>query len=277
MKLKSLSIALATTALVAMTLPAMAQDKSGTNVDAAAVGATPGGATTMGLAQELYALGVASGDALTVLTAAKLAASVDVASAEPAELDPATFVFEGDQEALRKKAAPAAAPAAPAPMMAKDDGTMAPRAVGKATFFDAMNEEEGASDAPADAAAMFAKAKELAADDEVLMGLIADAEAEGSRGRIGGAVSWLSRLPGGRTDVWEVPFYGNSYAEVAVVGDGDANLDVAVTDENGNVICYDVSWSDKLYCDFTPAWDGYFYVTVQNMGGSRNSYYLMTN
>ena len=48
-------------------------------------------------------------------------------------------------------------------------------------------------------------------------------------------------------------------------------------DENGNVICYDVSWSDKLYCDFTPAWDGYFYVTVQNMGGSRNSYYLMTN
>ena len=54
-------------------------------------------------------------------------------------------------------------------------------------------------------------------------------------------------------------------------------LDVAVTDENGNVICYDVSWSDKLYCDWTPAWDGYFYVTVQNMGGSRNSYYLMTN
>ena len=57
----------------------------------------------------------------------------------------------------------------------------------------------------------------------------------------------------------------------------DANLDVAVTDENGNVICYDVSWSDKLYCDWTPSWDGYFYVTVQNMGGSRNSYYLMTN
>ncbi len=276
MKLKSLSIALATTALVAMTLPAMAQDKSGTNVDAAAVGATPGGATTMGLAQELYALGVASGDALTVLTAAKLAASVDVASAEPAELDPAKFVFEGDQEALRKKVAPGPLQN-PAPMMVKEDAAKAPRAVGKATFFDAMNEEEGAADAPADAAAMFAKAKELAADDEVLMGLIADAEAEGSRGRIGGAVSWLSRLPGGRTDVWEVPFYGNSYAEVAVVGDGDANLDVAVTDENGNVICFDVSWSDKLYCDFTPSWDGYFYVTVQNMGGSRNSYYLMTN
>ena len=111
----------------------------------------------------------------------------------------------------------------------------------------------------------------------MLIGLIEDAQAEGSRGRIGGAVEWLSRLPAGQTDVWEIPFYGNSYAEIAVAGDGDADLDVAVTDENGNVICYDVSYSDRVYCDWTPAWDGYFYVTVQNMGGSRNSYYLLTN
>jgi hypothetical protein len=232
MTLKSLSIALATTALVALTLPASAQDKSGTNVDTAATG-TPGGATTMGLAQDLYAMGVASGDALTVLTAAKLAMSVEV----------------------------------------KDGGDIKKTTSGDMPTDDA----EGAAEAPADAVVMLAKAKELAADDDVLLGLIADAEAEGSRGRIGGAVSWMSRLPSGQTDVWEIPFYGASYAEVAVVGDGDANLDVAVTDENGNVICYDVSWSDKLYCDFTPAWDGYFYVTVQNMGGSRNSYYMMTN
>jgi hypothetical protein len=273
MTLKSLSVALATTALVALTVPALAQDKTGTNAGVPAADAAPGGASTMGLAQELYALGVAQGDALTVLAAAKLAASVDVATAEPAALDPATVAFEeGDQESFRKKAAPGA-PAAPAPMM--NDGT--PRAASRASFFSATSEDEGAADGPVSTDAMFAKAKELAADDEALIGLIDDAMAEGSRGRIGGAVQWLSRLPAGMTDVWEVPFYGNSYAEVAVVGDGDANLDVAITDENGNVICYDVSWSDKLYCDWTPAWDGYFYVTVQNMGGSRNSYYLMTN
>jgi hypothetical protein len=75
----------------------------------------------------------------------------------------------------------------------------------------------------------------------------------------------------------KIPFYGNSYAESRSSATATPNLDVAVTDENGNVICYDVSWSDKLYCDWTPSWDGYFYVTVQNMGGSRNSYYLMTN
>ena len=269
------AVALAAAALASVALPALSQDKSGPNLGPAAADAAPGGAATMGLAQELYALGSSQGDAVTVLAAAKLAASVDLAAAEPAALDPARIVFaEGDdQETLRKKAAPAAAPAAPAPMM--NDGT--PRAAAKATFFTATSDEEGASEAPVTAEEMFAKARELAADDETVLGLIDDALAEGARGRVGGAVEWLSRLPSGQTDVWEIPFYGNSYAEVAIVGDGDANLDVAVTDENGNVICYDVSWSDKLYCDWTPAWDGYFYVTVQNMGGSRNSYYLLTN
>ena len=154
------------------------------------------------------------------------------------------------------------------------DGT---RTASMATFSTATSDDNGASDGPVTADQMFAKATELAGDDDMLIGLIEDAQAEGSRGRIGGAVEWLSRLPAGQTDVWEIPFYGNSYAEIAVAGDGDADLDVAVTDENGNVICYDVSYSDRVYCDWTPSWDGYFYVTVQNMGGSRNSYYLLTN
>jgi hypothetical protein len=266
------SLALAAT--LATAVSALAQDKSGPNLAAAATEASPGGAATIGLAQELYALGAAQGDAVTVLAAAKLAASVDLTAAEPTSLDPAKIVFaDGALETLRKKAAPAAAPAAPAPMM--NDGT--PRAAAKATFFTATSQEEGAAEAPVTAEAMFVKARELAVDDDSVLGLIDDAMAESSRGRVGGAVEWLSRLPSGQTDVWEIPFYGNSYAEVAIVGDGDANLDVAVTDENGNVICYDVSWSDKLYCDWTPAWDGYFYVTVQNLGGSRNSYFLLTN
>lgn len=229
MTTKSLFAALATTALVSLTLPVMAEDK-GTNVNTTATG-TKGGVATMALAQDLYALGMANKDALTVLTAAKLAASVDV------------------KEVEQKK---------------KTEGT------------ETAGQEDGV-DAPVDAAAMMASAKELAGEDEVLAGLIEDAEAEGARGRIGGASSTLSRLPAGQTDVWEVPFYGDSYAEIAVVGDGDANLDVLVTDENGNTICYDVSWSDKVYCDFVPSWNGYFYVTVQNNGGKRNSYYLMTN
>jgi hypothetical protein len=121
MILKSVSRVLATTALVALTLPALAQDKSGQNVAPTAEGTAPGGASTMALAQELYAVGVAQGDAVTVLAAAKLAASVDVATAEPAALDPAKVTFDEGEASFAKKAAPAAAPAAPAPMM--NDGT----------------------------------------------------------------------------------------------------------------------------------------------------------
>lgn len=230
MKLKAISVAFATTALVALSAPVIAQDKSGPNVDTAATG-TKGGVAQLALAQDLYALGMAQQDALTVLTAAKLAAGVDLAEVERE----------------------------------------------KETKGDAATEEADVADAPVDAAAMMAAARTLAGEDETLVGLIEDAEAEGSRGRIGGASRTLSRLPAGQVDVWKVPFYGNSYAEVAVVGDGDANLDVLVTDENGNTICYDVSWSDKVYCDFVPAWNGYFFITVENAGRKRNSYYLLTN
>jgi hypothetical protein len=270
---RALSRVLATTTLVALSLPALAQDESGPNLGPDAEGAAPGGASTMSLAQELYAMGLSQGDAVTVLAAAKMAASVDAVTAEPAALDPATMTFDEGETTFRKKAAPAAVPAAPAPM--GTDGT--PRAVAKASFFNATSEEDGAADAPVSADAMFARSKELTAGDDALLAVIESAMAEGPRDRIGGAVSWPSRLAAGTTDVWEVPFYGNLRAEIAVIGDGDANLDVVVTDETGNVICGDVSWSDSLYCDFTPARDGYFYVTVENLGRARNSYHLMTN
>ncbi len=230
MKLKTLSIVLATTVVAGLGAPLSAQDKTAKNVDPAGTG-TRGGVAQMAMAQDLYAMGMAQKDALTVLTAAKLAAGVDRTDVER-ELE---------------------------------------------TKVGTRTEQADVADAPVDAATMLAAAATLAGEDEVLAGLVEDAGAEGSRGRIGGASQTLSRLPAGAIDTWKVPFYGNSYAELAVLGDGDANLDVLVTDENGNTICYDVSWSDKIYCDFVPAWNGYFQVTVENTGVKRNSYYLMTN
>lgn len=228
---KTLFPALVTTALVALSLPAFAQDATkGPNVVSSDTG-TKGPIATYEMAQDLYTLGLADKDALTVLTAAKLANSVDVKDVER------KVETKGDETA------------------GQEDGV----------------------DAPVGVDAMLASAKDLAGEDEVMLAMIEDVAAAGSRGRIGGASRTLSRLSAGRTDTWEVPFYGNSYAELAVIGDGDANLDVLVTDENGNTICYDVSWSDKIYCDFVPSWNGYFYVTVQNNGSKRNSYYLMTN
>ena len=146
----------------------------------------------------------------------------------------------------------------------------------KIADLDITEEGEGV-DAPVDAAMMLAAAKDAAGEDPAFLALIEDAEAEGSRGRIGGPSKTLSRLRAGHTDVFEVPFYGGRLAELAILGDGDADLDLVVTDENGNTICLDRSFSDKLYCSFTPRWDGYFYVGVKNMGRIRNSYYILTN
>ncbi len=54
----------------ALSAPVIAEDKTGSNVNTEAAG-EPGGTATLALAYELYDMGVASGDALTVLTAAK--------------------------------------------------------------------------------------------------------------------------------------------------------------------------------------------------------------
>lgn len=141
---------------------------------------------------------------------------------------------------------------------------------------DVTEEGEGV-DKPAGLEEMFAAASELAGGDPAVEGLIEDAMAEGSRGRVGGASRTLSRLRAGKTDVFRSAFHGGQLAEVAILGDGDANLDLLVTDENGNTICLDRSYSDRIYCSFTPAWTGNFVIYVKNQGRIRNSYYILTN
>lgn len=193
----------------------------------------PGGARIFAMAQDLYLLGVANKDALTVLTAARLAGSV---------------ALQDGAEVKKETRGTAVA-----------------------------GSDDGDSDGPVTVPQMLAMAKELAGEDDLILSLIDDAEVEGARGRVGGAIQRLSGLHGGLTDVWEVPFYGASQSEVAIIGNGDTNLDVLITDANGNTVCVDVSASDKMMCDFVPAENGYFYVTVQNKGESKNSYYLLTN
>lgn len=231
MPLTSLTRIFVTTALVGFAVPVSAQDKTGPNMDEAATG-QPGGVAQYDMAQNLYALGVANKDALMTLTAAKLAAGVQMTDVEP----------EG----------------------AQTPGT-------------GVVEETDIVDAPADAAMMLASARAFAADDETLLGLIEDVEAEGARGRIGGASRKLSRLPAGAIDEWKIPFYGNSYAEIGVSGDGDAPLSVVVTDENGNRVSCPARAFATFYCDFVPRWNGYFNISVMNQGTRRNSYYLLIN
>ncbi len=66
-------------------------------------------------------------------------------------------------------------------------------------------------------------------------------------------------------------------ARVAVIGDGDTDLDLLVYDENGNLIASDTDYTDKCLVEFAPRWTGTFLVRVVNNGYVHNNYLLLTN
>ena len=77
MGLKSLSKCLVASALAALSAPALAQDRSGLNIEEFATGER-GGVAQFNLAQQLYAMGVKNQEALLVVTAARLASGVQM-------------------------------------------------------------------------------------------------------------------------------------------------------------------------------------------------------
>lgn len=206
-----------------------AQEQSGPNVNPGGVAAKGAVASYM-LAQDLFVLGQANNDALTVLTAARLAGSVrlDAAALQP--------------EPLSKAKAEAQSFAS-----------------------------------PADVQQIMAAAKTLAAPDERLDPLLLDPDAMDAIGPIAPIKSSASKLAPGQSERWKLAFFGDSHAELAVLGGGGSNLDMLVTDEAGNTICFEAGPSDHAYCDFVPARNGYFTVTVQNSGEAGDAYLLLTN
>ena len=278
-------------------------------------------AATFALAQQVYQLGLRQEDALTVLSAARIAAGITIDPQTAEQIDPASVDGSALGRAMlaqRKKVA-TGAPAAPAPIMNEEgvssaaQTVMAKKAAPGAAAAPAaiMNEEEDvdlpallgspndiggrpirrislanntstapvASMAPAtaDVPTMLASARELAKDDEVLLGLISDAEAEGTRGRIGGATQYLAGIPTDMTDIWEIPFAARDGAELALIGDGSSLLGLIVMDDRGNEICFDTDELGVALCNFTPNRDAYFYALVINAGSAATNYALLTN
>ena len=213
--------------LLAALSPAAAQDQPVPNLTTAGRDA-PGGVARMFAAHQLYALGLANKDPLTVLNAARLAASVTLTdTARPHETA----------------------------------GT--PSKTGAAK--------------PTSPAEMFATATTLAAENDALLDLIDASRREAPFIPLTTVVSSKSSFAGEETDVWPVPFYGAALAEVAILGNGTSNLDLKISDENGNPVCQDVGPADTAYCSFYPAQNGSFLITVSNAGPAANGYLLLTN
>lgn len=125
---------------------------------------------------------------------------------------------------------------------------------------------------------MLASAEALAEGDEALTGLIADARVETTKGVASGPVYNIGSLGNGKGDTYPpIAFRGGEYAEVYVEAKAAVNLNLAIYDDKGRLVCSDTDISHIAYCGWTPASAGTFTLKVDNKGPVAADYALMTN
>lgn len=124
---------------------------------------------------------------------------------------------------------------------------------------------------------MFEEARILARGDETLNGLIEEAEAEQGRGRVTGPGYDTGFVSAYGTTYYNISFRGGQRAEVYASGPGITDLDMYVYDQNGNLICRDIDYSDNMSCAWTPNWTGPFQIQVRNLGSTGVSFNVVTN
>jgi hypothetical protein len=151
--------------------------------------------------------------------------------------------------------------------------TLAPVVTDRAALGGVAGEGE-----PLEWEAMLVRAAELGKDDPAVLELIADAWAEGTKGVASGPVYNIGSLGNGKGDTYPpIEFRGGEYAEVYVEAKAAVNLNLAVYDDKGRLVCSDTDISPIAYCGWTPAAGGSFTLKVDNKGPAGAEYALMTN
>ena len=99
--------------------------------------------------------------------------------------------------------------------------------------------------------------------------------------------SWVSHLPPeiayGRvvpsyTDwSYELQAAGGQPLRIAAIGDGAADIDMEVYDENNNLVCRDYDGDATPVCAMTPAWTGVFSAKIINKTGAATYVRLISN
>jgi hypothetical protein len=124
---------------------------------------------------------------------------------------------------------------------------------------------------------MLDRARGMAGDDAALLGLIEDVAAESAKGVLTGPIYRLAELPPGEVALPMLEFKGGEKAEVYVEAAPGTDLNLTIRDAEGRVVCADSHPSSIVYCNWTPAQDGAFTVTLENRSDTATDYALMTN
>lgn len=148
---------------------------------------------------------------------------------------------------------------------------------------DGQAQEKGETPAPtADIRALLEEARAWASGDEHVTALIEKELAKpvqqgGTLGSTTGPIVHNGRIDARSRLTYQVTFQAGELARVAVVGDGDTDLDLYIFDQNGNLIVQDIDFSDRCLVEWTPRWTGTFYIRIVNRGSVYNRFVLMTN
>jgi len=125
---------------------------------------------------------------------------------------------------------------------------------------------------------LLAEAKTMAGGNTDLVAMIdTEATLAATRGAANGPQRIYENVLAGRTDVFQIKFIGGEKAQVGVVGDGDADIDLYIYDENDNLIESDADRTSACIAEWTPSWTGTFKVKIKNIGSVRSDYLLVTN
>lgn len=130
-----------------------------------------------------------------------------------------------------------------------------------------------------DLESILSAAKKYADGDVNLISAITEVEkaSQATRGKVGGPGKNYASVKGNGTDTYEINFIEGELAEIAVIGDGDTDLDLYVFDSNGNLIVNDTDYTDRCFVSWVPLWTGRYTIKILNQGPILNYYLLITN
>ncbi len=137
----------------------------------------------------------------------------------------------------------------------------------------------GATPKPLTGADLFDEAAKLAAGDADLV-----AEIEAARTEVGKGVACpcnslrvVQYVPGKTTWTVRASFRGGEPKVIGVRRDSATPLALKVFDENGSLICQDMSGNVTLYCRINPIWSGPYVIQAINYGEQGTGVALVTS
>lgn len=141
---------------------------------------------------------------------------------------------------------------------------------------------DGAKAAPVTRDSLLAEAEALGGEDPAVLAQIDAVKSEGSKGVVAhatgsGPIAFGRVVPSYTDWTYELQAAGGQPLRIAAIGDGAADIDMEVYDENNNLVCRDYDGDATPVCAMTPAWTGVFSAKIINKTGAATYVRLISN